>query len=522
MMTRVVGAEILGVSAIIALGILAGLDAVRDVPPLADDFWLLTTPPVEGVRTLLEEFGAMARPLGVWVLGGLVAAIQQTGIAASVIVVVWRAITLGVTYLVMRRMVGLDQTTALVALALFLFTPPACEAWTLVCTTHQALSAPVALAACALFARSARGGTDNMILSLMAAAGMQIAALALYEQSLLMIPAFALAGALMAMRRRERWAPALATVATAGLVTAAWTGAMLVTNYAARRGVTAGAASSAEPSDLLGALTALWTGFVQHYAWRLAEYVSTGRWFPWDLSSLGVVAAIGGGAVAVIVGMKVARLRREPTSQRERVKDARCEVSPGVHLVAAYAALLPIGFAYPGFASFSRMYYLPGLSIALAAAIVICKVARRAPIWTGGLVGVALAWVILTWRDYLGEMRVGSRMLRSVASATLSVPASQWGQGVLIIAPDVHGTFSSAAVQSWTVRPAAQWLWHRVPAGPLFFTTGCKDPSSERLIRNEQNAVVEARAWGRVIAVQGDAAALAADVRHACVDREDS
>ena len=521
-MTRGVAAEILGVSAIIALGILAGLDAVREIPPLADDFWLLTTPPVEGVRALLDEFGAMARPLGVWVLGALVAVIQQTGIAASAIVLVWRALTLALTYLVMRRMVGLDQTTALVALALFLLTPPACEAWTIVCTAHQALSAPVTLAACALFARSARGGSDNMIGSLLAAAGVQVAALALYEQSLLMIPAFALICGLMAVRRRGRWAPALATVATAGFVTAAWTGAMLVTNYAARRGVTAGATSSAEASDLLGAVTALWNGFAQHYAWRLAEYLSTGRWFAWDSSSLGVVAAVSGGTLAALVGMKVAQIRREPTSEQGRAKDTRCELSPGVHLVAAYAALLPIGFAYPGFTSFSRMFYLPGLSIAIAAAIVICWVARRAPIWTGAIVGVALAWVLLTWRDYLGEMRLGSRMLRSVASATLAVPASHWGQGVLIIAPDVLGTFSSAAVQSWTVRPATLWLWDRVPAGPLFFATRCEDARSERGIRNEQNTVVPARAWGRVVAIHDGQAGLATDVRQACVDRDDS
>jgi hypothetical protein len=219
--------------------------------------------------------------------------------------------------------------------------------------------------------------------------------------------------------------------------------------------------------------------------------------------------------LAALTGVMVfAASRREERLLTKH--SARPEHSPLIYFVAAYASLLPIGFAFSGFPSFSRMYYLPGLGVGIATALIVTRYAPHIPRTAAFIVGGVVMWTAVTFRDYAEDLRQGARMLRSVAEATLRIPANDWGEGVLIVAPDVVGTFSSAAVQSWTVRPAAKWWWRRVPAGPLFFGGDCVSKLPDDPVRNEFNVFVAARTWGRVVAALGDSAAIGRTTESAC------
>ena len=521
--TRDRRAEIAIVSAVILLGLLAGIDAFREIPPLADDYWLLTTAPTESVRYLLTEYGAAARPLGVVVLGTLVWVVQVSDIPVPVLIGLWRFLTLALTYAIMRKALELDRATAFVALTFFLLVPPATEAWTLLCTAHQALSAPFALAACALVARAMHEPRHTPMLVL--AAMTQLLTYALYEQALLMIPAFAAMCAFVAWRRRALTRQVILATGASMVIAIAWAAAMLWTGYAQRRAgdATGGAAIEAsdvvgaiEASDVVGAGVALWVAFGKQFAWRLAEFVGTRDWMPWDRTAAGMIAVVASMLLVVVVGIVVTRHgnadRREPTSFVSRLP----ERSPLTHLVASYAALLPIGFAYPGFASFSRMYYLPGLTLAIALAIIVVRLSPVAPRRVGAVTAVTVAWLLLTWRDYLSDVRQGARMLRGVAESTVEIPASSWGEGVLVVAPDVVGTFSSAAVQSFTVRPAAKWLTGREPAGSLYFASECFREGEPQSIRDEKNRTTRVRSWGTVIVASGTNLSTSPTLRDAC------
>ena len=493
---------------------MAGIDALREIPPLADDYWLLTTAPTESIRFLLTEYGAAARPLGVVVLGVLAWVVRVSDIPVPVLVGLWRVLTLGLTYAVMRKALKLDTPTALVALTFFLLVPPASEAWTLLCTAHQALSAPFALAACALFAWAMHGSRRTQALVL--AAATQLLTYALYEQALLMIPAFAVMCAYFATRRRALTRQVVMATGVSIAVALAWMVAMLWTGYAQRRAGAASDGSAIEPSDVIGAAVSLWVAFGKQFVWRFAEFVGTRDWMPWDTTAVGVIAALSAALLVISIGVFVARAarvnRREPAS----AIPGPPEHSPLTYLVAAYASLLPIGFAYPGFASFSRMYYLPGLALAVALALLVVRLSRVAPHWGGVVTALTVAWLLLTWRDYLSDVRLGARMLRGVAEMTVEIPASSWGEGVLVVAPAVVGTFSSAAVQSFTVRPAAKWLTGREPAGPLYFTTDCVREGETGVIRDERNGGTHARTWGTVIVASGTDFSISRTVSEAC------
>lgn len=512
-MTLVHRNESIAVTIVLGLGVLIGLDALREVPPLGDDYWIVTTAPLDGIREMLDRFGLTTRPLGLVLFAIFGWLAQSLAISVFAMVVVFRILTLVLTYVVMRRLLSVQAHTAILALTFFALTPVAIEGWALLASTHQALSAPAALASCAFFARVPRVQARHVAFTLFVAAALQLATLALYEQALLMIPAFAL---LVAHRvRREQRLRAVATVVTAAAATAVWLVAMFLTGYVARRSVVAGSGSTLEASDMLGAADALWTGFVRHNIWRLVEFTGTGNWFPWDSSTLGWIAALSSLAIALLAAAVVYLAdgrRSEPTLHGGR----RPEHSPLTYIVAAYTALLPVGFAFTGFPSFSRMFYLPALGVALAIALLISRYAHRLRRASAVVVGAAVLWTALTFRDYGNDLRHGARMLRAVAKTTLLVPAGSWGEGVLILAPDVVGTFSSAAVQPWTVRPAAEWWWDRVPAGPLFFGGECVSASADRPVRDEFNNVVWTRRWGRFIAVRGDSAMIGSTLESVC------
>jgi hypothetical protein len=149
------------------------------------------------------------------------------------------------------------------------------------------------------------------------------------------------------------------------------------------------------------------------------------------------------------------------------------------------------------------MYYFAGGFLAVCIAALLSNVARRRRHLAAIAVTSVILWNGYALRFYLDEARDGAEMVRSIAGAVASISEAEWGAGVLIVAPAVIGTFSSAATTSWSVRPAVVLHYGKNPSGPLFFAESCTALLDGQAVVNEANVEVRRMDYGRVVAWNG-------------------
>jgi hypothetical protein len=135
-----------------------------------------------------------------------------------------------------------------------------------------------------------------------------------------------------------------------------------------------------------------------------------------------------------------------------------------------------------------------------------------------------MLWLGIVTRRYYEDMLEGTRMVRMVARSIASVPSEVRDGGLLIIAPDNVGTFSTSAVEAWSIRPAVRELTGVDPEGPLLLTTDCVElglkeprvtPERERA-RPSVGSEVQAVRWEAVLRYSRGGVQIAPNVAVAC------
>jgi hypothetical protein len=454
------------------------IDAVWEIPPLADDYWMIASEPGEIAREYFHDYG-WGRFIGIWLVDLTNAVRALTGAPLVVVLLVMRVLVLAAVYFTLRRLFAFAAGTSLLAVALIAWNPPAAEGWVLLCNVHLAASAIPVLAACGLFARALgvvpvtgataipveNGSTVGWRWAAWAAAA-QIVANFVYEQALLAVPAFVLVLMLFGPGSKPPVRARIGVLAVTGASAVASAVVMLASGYIGSR--TAASSAPAEHTDLSSALGALWIGFGEHHLWRVIEAVRTQRLFWWDRSPLGVAAAAATLAACFAVAQRLVR-DRSSASSTMGVSMALAA------LAAAYAALVPTGLAYPGYTIFSRLYYVPGAFLALAVASLVQIPSRIPRVAVGLAAGAAMLWLGIVTRRYYDDMRQGTRILRVVARSIARVPPAVRQGGLLVVAQSNVGTFSTSAVEPWSLRPAVRELTGVNPEGPLLLTTDCAE-----------------------------------------------
>jgi hypothetical protein len=169
-------------------------------------------------------------------------------------------------------------------------------------------------------------------------------------------------------------------------------------------------------------------------------------------------------------------------------------------LVAAWSGLLLIGFAFAGFPSFSRMFYQPGLFVALALGAALSLVKPKWKSLAAAGAGLAVLWSGVVARRYHEDIRDGSRILRRVARTVAQLPVETASRGVLVIAPSEVGTFSTSAVETWSLTPAVRAFSTRQLPGPVYLATACGNAlEGDAAILNARHHLATNPAWGVVI-----------------------
>lgn len=514
---RITRAEMvwLGVAAVLLT--VSSLDAVSEIPPLADDYWMIARAPGEIALEYFRDYG-WGRPLGMWLLDLINTVRAATEASLLAVILVMRVAILAAVYFTLRRVYAFSPGAALLSVAVMAWNPPASEAWVLLCNLHLAVSVVPALVACGLYARAlgslpgpsesdGRVGTSGRVLwrLVIAGAAVQVGGNLIYEQALLAVPAFV---AVLSVLGRGRSIPRLSRVSVLGVTTGValvCVVAMFATGYVSSRsqGTTSNAA---ELTDLGAALHALWIGFGQHHLWRIIEAVRAQSLWSWDVSLLGGVALAATVAASVIVAWRLVRDRSE------RASSANVGLAAAA-LAAAYATLLPIGFAYPGYTIVSRLYYLPGAFVALALAALAPSQWRVPRVALGVGAGAAMLWLGIVTRRYYEDMRQGTRILRVVARSIAQVPPPIRAGGLLVIAPSNVGTFATGVVEPWSLRPAVRYLTGVDPEGPLLIVTDCAELAREK---PRMTGDIDRPRWAAVLKYRSGRVEVNPSIRAAC------
>jgi hypothetical protein len=485
-------------TALLALG---SLDAVAEIPPLGDDYEMLSHGPGEFARAYLRDFG-WGRPIGIGILDLLNTVRAMSGLPLVGVILAMRVAVLGAVYITLRRLYAFPQGLALLSVALIAWNPAASESWVLLSSLHLAVSVVPLLISCGLYARALGAVPQHLVPDvdpapeprdrrrwLLGAAAAQTVVNFTYEQGLLAIPAFVAVLSILP-RPASLWRSSRLTVlGVAGAVALVCGLTMVMTGYVSSRS-TATTAPAAELSDFVSALDVLWMGFAQHHLWRIVEVFRTKRAAWWDSSSLGFVAAMSTLVAAAFVTSQLLRDRRRFATPL----NAPLALAS---FAAAYACLLPQGLAYPGYTVVSRLYYLPGAFVALAVAALMPLVGRVPRYALGVAAGGVLLWLGTVTRRYYEDMRLGSRMVRAVARSVAQMPSPLRRQGLLVIAPNNVGTFSTSAVEYWSLRPAVRELTGINPEGPLFFVTDCEELRREQPVIHAEGR--EPLRWAAVL-----------------------
>src|SRR5262245_21689627 len=146
--------ELMVVIFTLAMLLFAGYDAVREIPPIADDLWMREYSPGQILVTYVGEHGWLGRVLGQVVIDLVNSLTTLTGCGLVVSLLAVRALSLALVYGCLRKFFAQPMAVSLSATALFALTPAAQEGWAMLCVTNLMLTAPAALAACGLFWRA--------------------------------------------------------------------------------------------------------------------------------------------------------------------------------------------------------------------------------------------------------------------------------------------------------------------------------------------------------------------------------
>lgn len=490
--------ELLLAAGLAVLVVASNFDVVRHIPPLADDFWIIATTPWKMFHGFAVEHSWIARVLGNAYMALSSGVTHVTGAPVLAVVVFNRCVSLIALYAVLRYAFRFSSAVAMAVVVLFAFMPTANEGWTMLGTGHLAVSVPLVALSLALYCAvaAAANSTSEIRWSLFAsAAGVQVLSLAFYEQAVLAIPAFVVVVVIWDVAvKRASFAAALKIAGIASVVSIAWLAALIFSGYVSSRNEGSGV-SGVDPSDLLASGKHLWVAFVQHNLWRAVEFMHTRRLWVWDRNLAGLLGGIATLALAGLVAWCFMRSRESDGGSAEVLGvGARLSPIPAVlgSLAAAYAAILPVAFAYPGFTGVSRIDYTPAFFVALGAAALLAIMATRWRLGASLLLAVAVLWSGILSRRYLTDMRQGTDLVREFATAVLQVPTEDAEQGILVVATDNVGTFSTSAVQAWSFRAAVRYYAGRDVAGPMYYVGSCEaaQRSGEALNENTQEVAI--------------------------------
>ena len=534
-MTRRTGLPVLEVLAAAAGAgalVLATSDIVRDIAPHWDDYFLLRKRPWETVTWYVTTYGG-GRPVGILINAALLWPIQRLGVEPATVVLAVRWLTLLGVYVLLRRPMGMSRAGSAIAAALFATTGPAGEGWAFYSTATQGISILATAAACGWYAHVlalVADGEDPGVRPLMLAGGLQLANVAVYEQVVLALPVLVcLIAFWLAARRGASWRDATAVGATSVGVSALWMAQLLISGYLAGRHrlsqLRGEPATNIEMGDLWWTASGAWRAFAQHHLWRAVEFVrlGPGAWFE---GAGGAVAAAALVAAATGIGAAIWADRRPDAADRHTPATRLRDHLPwwmlsGSLLLAAYLAALPFGLGFPGFVDASRAYYVPAFFVALALVAAGAAAAQRRS-WS--LVVPAIGALVVLWcgaaaRRYLMEARAGARLTREVAAVYAALPDTTRAGGVLLIAPDVIGTFSVAGFPfPESAREALSWRYP-VSVGPLYATYDC-GTALRGAIRDEHRRPAARPSWSAVLVVPDSGVPrVVPTVEQACTDR---
>ncbi|HWC78208.1 MAG TPA: hypothetical protein VG778_12140, partial [Blastocatellia bacterium] len=365
-----------GAFVVLAIGfvVAVGYDAFHEIPPIADDLWMIEFKPGQIFLTYGAEHGWVGRVLGQIVIDTVNSIARVFGGDLRVPLILVRSLSLALVFGCLNRQFAQSIPISLAAMVLFGLTPAAGETWAMLCTSNLTLAAPAALFACAFFWRSAlraiAGKLDWKLIGY--ALLMQTVANALYEQAVLAVPSFSVVLILLlSLKDRLSWERGVVIASASVAASLIWLASLFVSGYVASRST---ASAGFEASDVTGGLNALWIAFGEHNLWRAVELIRAGRLGWWDSSAAGALGMISAIALAILIGFLVASLKRGDSDRSSSDQaDNRVPNTPVIIAAAcaALAAVLPAGFAVDGFIMYSRMFYLPGLFIALSIALIL-------------------------------------------------------------------------------------------------------------------------------------------------------
>jgi hypothetical protein len=502
----------------LALGVLVALtalDAIPSIVPLGDDVWVVQRPFGSFAVEHMAIWGPVARILNIWLIELVALADYSGSWGLTLSILLLRAVAIIGVYLGFRRGFAMAEGSSLIGTAVFAFTPPAFEGWSLLVTQGLALSAPVALYAMALFYRSLHADPASPQ-RLLGAVVMFLAALAFYELWIVAVPAFVGIAALASWKRNGvPFARAAAVAGATGITALAWLLMLQVTGYldAAVRTRAGPEVGAAEIADLSRGVALGRAAFLDHHVWRIIEILRTGRLALWDWTALGVIGAFAALGASALVGWRLSRSGEQSTVH---------QILPLVigAVIASYCALILPALGNPGFPNTSRFYYAPGLFVALAFALVIEAIMARGSRVLSRLASVAVGafvlWSAALTRHYLNAAVSGARVLRETASAIAAIPAAQRAGGVLVIAPSAVGVFAASAVEPWSIRPAVRRFRGVDPEGILFLGA-CGEPRArpEQLPMYYRSPTGPVR-WSAVVRHQGRGAVVGEDKAEVC------
>ncbi|MFN2399756.1 MAG: hypothetical protein ABR543_14135 [Gemmatimonadaceae bacterium] len=506
--------------AVSSLLLLVNFDLVRRIPPLGDDYMLLQWESGDIFRRFMDEYGWGARPLGIALLDLLYTAARAMDDRVIWVVATVRTVSLVAIYSTVRLVFKSPFPIAVLVTILFALMPTSVEAWTMLNVAHQALSVGFVAVACGFYASLLWQERDPTLRVILIPLGAQIVAYLMYEQALLAIPAFVLVLALFRARselagRRQ----AVIVVVVSSVAAAMWLGVMLGSGYVAARTGPDTSAHAAQFSVFAGAAERLWMGFVQHHVWRVVE-IGRGAATGWlKLTPGALVSAMALGLLIVATYRYLASFRL----QKVVGSGPRLRVAGRVPLIvaclaASYAAMLPQALASPGVPLVSRMFYLPGFFLAFGIALSIGALASWRPLVAAVTAVLLIAWSGLAQRKYLSEMAAGAALTRAAAAVVADLPDTIRTGSVLVVAPDVFGTFSTPAVQSWGLRGVIQQTRSgQLPVGVLYFAASCDQAlSPSGAIRDERNHLIGGVSFRAVVAYTGERFRIGRTVTEAC------
>jgi hypothetical protein len=493
--------------AAVLLIVASSYDIVREIAPAGDD-WLLL-----GYRRggLFQDFVARcgwARPLGLVYLEALVRGLSASEVALPFVLASLRVVAALATYAIIRVVFRMAHSYAFVATVLFMTFPTSVEGWAMLNTAHLAVGATLALLSAGLYLRARDSGVSGSAREFVAALGLaglaQLASFFLYEQGLLALPVFVMLVTLTSRRTGLPRIRGFVLAVVPWVITVAWSSVLVIGGYAAnRQGSGSGGGGFAELlNDVMLAGQRLWIGAAEHHIWRLLQAFHEG------LPSLaaGPTAFVYASILTVgaLTWVTLRQQRDQSRQEQPRRMVAAYQVVVGA-IVVAYASLIPVGAATPGFPLVSRMYVFAALPLSLGVALVVCRRTGRCPRGAGLFTGAFVSWCMLSGRHYASETRQGSLALRGVAAAVAALPSKARAGDIVLLAPSVLGTFNTQAVQPLGSRQAIT-EYDGSDVGPLYFSSSCRQATASGGLIDETGRAAAPRNVTAVIAwVKGEA-----------------